>query len=57
MNDRLPIDFALVVGRSLAFCAHPLTAWKVTSTTGRTLLVIAYFVAAFISTLGTLLAF
>ena len=44
-------------GRLLAACVHPWLAWRVSSTGGRLLVAGAYFVAAFVATLGTLLAF
>jgi hypothetical protein len=45
----------MFIGRSLAFCAHPLTAWRVVSRSWRLLIVVGYFVAAYATILGTLL--
>lgn len=43
-------DAAVLVGRSLAVCAHPYAAWR----RHRTLLAIGYFTIGFIITLGGL---
>jgi hypothetical protein len=46
----------LLIGRSLAFCAHPTAAWRVLSPKRRALLVGAYAGAGYVSVLAVLLA-
>jgi hypothetical protein len=45
----------LLIGRGLAFCAHPLAAWRVLSTPGRACVVAAYAGAGYVAVLGILL--
>jgi hypothetical protein len=45
----------IIIGRGLAFCAHPLAAWRVLSTPGRVFVVGAYAAAAYVAVLGVLL--
>jgi hypothetical protein len=55
MSKRSGVDIAVVIGRTLAVCAHPWAAWRVSAGSGRALVVAAYFVAAFLTTLSALL--
>jgi hypothetical protein len=55
VSDLSTAQLEIFVGRSLAFCAHPLTAWRVVSRRWRFLMVFAYFVAAYATILSTLL--
>ncbi len=55
MSDLSTTQLELFIGRSLAFCAHPLTAWRVVSRSWRLLIVFAYFVAAYATILSALL--
>jgi hypothetical protein len=43
------------LGRWLAFCVHPYSAWRRLSRSGRLLLVSSYFGAAYVIVLGLLL--
>ena len=54
MRTRLPWEF--VVGRWMAFCAHPVCAWRVPSKALRALLVTSYFAAGYTGMLVALLA-
>lgn len=45
----------MVIGRGLAFCAHPAIAWRRLPPAGRALLVAAYAGASYISVLTVLL--
>lgn len=45
----------LLIGRGLAFCAHPTAAWRVLSMRGRAFVVAAYAGAAYVAVLGALL--
>jgi hypothetical protein len=54
VSDLSTTQLELFVGRSLAFCAHPLAAWRVLPRSRRMLIVAAYFVAAFVTTLSAL---
>jgi hypothetical protein len=49
------MSMEVIIGRGLAFCAHPLAAWRVLSTPGRAFVVGAYAVAAYVTVLGALL--
>jgi hypothetical protein len=45
----------LLIGRGLAFCAHPTAAWRVLSSPGRAFVVAAYAGAAYVTVLAVLL--
>jgi hypothetical protein len=45
----------LLLGRSLALCAHPTVAWRIVSRPGRALILGAYFAAGYLSVLLALL--
>jgi hypothetical protein len=47
----------IIIGRGLALCVHPLAAWRVLSTPGRTFVVAAYAVAGYVAVLGALLLY
>jgi hypothetical protein len=49
------MTFDLLLGRGLAFCVHPMAAWRVLSAPGRTFVVVAYAGAAYVAVLGVLL--
>jgi hypothetical protein len=51
----MPIE--VVVGRWLAWCSHPVAAWRVLPTSGRVLIVASYFVSSYAAVLLALLAF
>jgi hypothetical protein len=53
-TDLHPME--LVLGRSLAFCAHPYAAWRRLPIGGRALLFGAYFGAAYTLVLALLFA-
>lgn len=55
VKQRIAWDIAL--GRWMAFCAHPVCAWRVRSTPVRALVVAAYFAASYIGMLVALLSF
>lgn len=59
MESLLPHDAGvsvdILIGRSLAFCAHPRAAWRRLGPRGRLLLVAAYFGASYTSVLTLLL--
>ena len=46
----------MVVGRLLAYCAHPALAWRRVSTSDRALIVAAYAAAGYALVLTALLA-
>ena len=46
----------MVLGRFLAYCAHPALAWRRVSTADRALIVAAYAGAGYLFTLAILLA-
>jgi hypothetical protein len=48
-------DAGLVLGRGLAYCAHPAVAWRRLSRSGRILLLAAYFSASYLLTFVALL--
>ena len=54
MRTRLPWEF--VVGRWMAFCAHPVCTWRLRSKAVRALLVTSYFAAGYTGMLVALLA-
>jgi hypothetical protein len=45
----------VLIGRSLAMCAHPYAAWRRHSTTGRVVVFLAYLGAGYAVVLGALL--
>lgn len=45
----------VLIGRSLAMCAHPYAAWRTRSTAGRLFVVLAYSAASYGVVLGALL--
>ena len=49
------MTFEVLLGRSAAFCVHPLAAWRRLPTTGRVLLVGAYFSGSYVAVLTALL--
>jgi hypothetical protein len=55
VSDLSTAQLELFIGRSLAFCAHPLAAWRVVSRRWRFLMVFTYFVAAYATILSALL--
>jgi hypothetical protein len=50
--SRLPL--AVLIGRSLALCAHPYAAWRTYSTRGRLAVLCAYVAASYAVMLGAL---
>ena len=44
----------IAVGRLLAACVHPFTAWRVLPRSDRVLILGAYFAGAFVTTFGAL---
>jgi hypothetical protein len=53
---RKHMSWEILLGRSLALCAHPAIAWRLVSRRGRALIVSAYFGAGYAAVLATLLA-
>jgi hypothetical protein len=53
--DSRSMEWELLLGRSLAFCAHPAAAWRVLSRPGRMAVLGAYFTAGYLSVLAVLL--
>ena len=51
-----PFQVDLVIGRSLAACAHPIAAWRVLSPRKRVVVPIVYFAVAYASVLVGLMA-
>jgi len=52
LRDRVAIE--LLLGRSLAFCVHPVAAWPRLDTMGRTFLVASYGAASYAVVLAAL---
>jgi hypothetical protein len=48
------VALELLLGRSLAFCVHPVAAWSRLDTMGRTFLVAAYGAASYAVVLAAL---
>jgi hypothetical protein len=48
---------AILAGRSLAMCMHPYAAWRLRSSKGRALIVIAYGAAGYALVLAALMSF
>ena len=46
----------IVIGRTLACCAHPAAAWRRMSGSGRALIVGTYFAASYLAVLTVLFA-
>lgn len=44
----------IVIGRTLACCAHPAAAWRRLSLSGRVLIVAAYFAVGYFAVLAVL---
>ena len=55
MTSKLP-QLEIVIGRSLAVCAHPYAAWRSHSTKKRVLVLFAYGAVSYAIMLGTLFA-
>jgi hypothetical protein len=55
MTSKLP-QLEILVGRSLAMCAHPYAAWRSHSTKRRLLVLCAYSAASYVIVLGALMA-
>ena len=53
MMTRLPLDIA--VGRWVAFCAHPVCAWRRRSGRVRAVVVTSYFAAGYVAMLCVLM--
>jgi len=49
------VPFDVVIGRSLACCAHPVVAWRRLPASGRVLLIAAYVSASYLTVLTLLL--
>ena len=47
--------FEVLIGRSLALCAHPYAAWRTHSTAGRLFILFTYAAASYAVMLGVLL--
>ena len=54
-SDRVTTE--VLIGRGLAFCAHPFAAWRRLPPAGRALIVAAYFGAGYVGVLAGLLIF
>ena len=50
-----PNRFEIWLGRSLALCAHPFTAWRLSSAGTRTLIVMGYVTAGYMAGFAVLL--
>ena len=46
--SHLPMTADVVIGRTLACCAHPAAAWRRLSGSGKALIVTAYFVIGYV---------
>jgi hypothetical protein len=55
MSSKLPQPEVLV-GRTLALCAHPYAAWRSRSIKGRALVLFTYMAASYVIVLGALLS-
>ena len=49
----MPVE--VLLGRSLAMCAHPYAAWRAHSARGRLLMVLSYLAASYVVMLAILL--
>jgi hypothetical protein len=54
--ERSGMTADIVIGRTLACCAHPAAAWRRLSGSGKALIVGAYFLVGYIGVLLVLLA-
>lgn len=45
----------VVIGRWLAFCAHPIAAWRLLPKSGRCLIALSYAAVSYAAALGILL--
>jgi hypothetical protein len=52
MSHTVVGPFEQLTGRLLAFCAHPIAAWRVVSPAERRLIVLAYFSVGFLAGLA-----
>jgi hypothetical protein len=52
-----PASVEVVIGRSLAICAHPIVAWRLRSLYVRAQMIAGYLVASYIFCLTMLLVF
>jgi hypothetical protein len=48
-------SFAIMLGRTMAFCVHPLAAWQLLSTSWRLWILTVYAGTAYIVVLGALI--
>lgn len=55
MRSKLPQPEVLI-GRSLAMCAHPYAAWRCQSAKARALVLVAYMAASYFVVLGALMS-
>ncbi len=46
------MSLELLIGRGLAFCVHPMAAWRVLSTPGRAFVISAYAVGGYVAVLA-----
>jgi hypothetical protein len=44
----------VLIGRSIALCAHPIAAWRVSSTRGRLLVIAGYAAAGYMGVFAAL---
>ena len=56
MLERPAMTADVVIGRTLACCAHPAAAWRRTSMSGKALIVGAYFLIGYLGVLLALLS-
>ena len=54
-SSAVPIE--LVIGRWLAWCSHPVAAWRVLPASGRALILASYFVSSYLAVLLALITF
>ncbi len=54
MPSQLP-RLEVLIGRTLAMCAHPYAAWRLQSAKGRALVLCAYAATSYVIVLGALL--
>jgi hypothetical protein len=55
MTSKLP-QLEILIGRSLAMCAHPYAAWRSHSKKARMLVLFAYVAASYVLMLSALMA-
>jgi len=56
-SERRAMPLEILIGRGLACCLHPQSAWRMLTRTGRAFVVCAYATGAFVTTLAALLLF